>query len=195
MNKAIVFLQHAQKFCKQEQYTLAGLYASTALFFRRSDETTLSEEWQEQYDAIVQQLPQRISEYEQQIITAKSMALKAREQAFAPFSHFLVGATLIAYDGTMIDGCNVEASSYGLTICAERTALVSAVVRGKQQFIAVVVAADTKEMTPPCGACRQMLYDFAPDALVILINLEGQEKRFTMKELLPEAFSVTFLQS
>lgn len=194
MNKTELFLQRAQEFLKKGDYLFAGLYAETVNQDIQSGLYAPSAEFQQLLDVTIQQLPQPLSYYAQQLEDAKKIALKARERAFAPFSHFFVGAALIADDGTMMDGCNVEASSYGLTICAERTALVSAVARGKQHFVCVVVAADTPAMTPPCGACRQMLYDFAPDALVVLVNLEGKEQRFTMKELLPEAFSIAFLQ-
>ena len=125
-----------------------------------------------------------------EIITrAKEAALKARQNAHAPYSDFLVGAVLIDENNTLWEGCNVEASSYGLTICAERAALVGAVSRGVKSFKGVVVCTDTEIPTSPCGACRQMLIDFAPDALVVMMNVKGDEKRMFLKELLPAAFT------
>lgn len=120
-------------------------------------------------------------------------ATAARERAFAPFSRFRVGAALEAADGTVVTGCNVESASYGLTMCAERTAVFKGVSDGKQRFVRVVVVADTEQLTPPCGACRQVLWEFAPDADVTLANLAGAVRRFTMRELLPEAFDARLL--
>jgi cytidine deaminase len=115
-------------------------------------------------------------------------AAAARQKAFAPFSHFQVGAALEAEDGTIVTGCNVESASYGLTICAERVAVFKGVSEGLRRFRRVAVVTDTATPTPPCGACRQVLWEFAPDAEVILANLAGTVRRFTMRELLPEAF-------
>ena len=121
-------------------------------------------------------------------------ARKAREKAFAPYSRFKVGAALEADDGTVVVGCNVESASYGLTICAERVALVKGVSEGHTRFRCVAVVADTAELTPPCGACRQLLWEFAPDADVILANLTGDTKRYTMRELLPHGFDARLLK-
>ena len=115
-------------------------------------------------------------------------ATDARTRAFAPFSKFRVGAALLAADGTVVTGCNVESASYGLTICAERVAVVKGVSDGRTVFTRVVVVADTPKPTPPCGACRQLLWEFAPDAEVILSNLTGTVVRYTMRDLLPDAF-------
>jgi cytidine deaminase len=120
-------------------------------------------------------------------------AAAARERAFAPFSKFRVGAALVADDGTVFTGCNVESASYGLTCCAERVAVFKGVSEGKRRFVRVVVVADTETLTPPCGACRQVLWEFAPDAEVVLANLAGTVRRFTMRELLPEAFDARLL--
>ncbi len=120
-------------------------------------------------------------------------ATAVRERAFAPFSKFRVGAALEADDGTVVTGCNVESASYGLTVCAERTAVFKGVSEGKQRFVRVLVVADTATLTPPCGACRQVLWEFAPDAEVVLANLAGAVRRFTMRELLPEAFDASLL--
>jgi cytidine deaminase len=123
-----------------------------------------------------------------------SAATAAREKAFAPYSGFRVGAALEADDGTVVTGCNVESASYGLTICAERVALVKAVSEGHTRFRCVAVVADTDDLTPPCGACRQMLWEFAPDAAVVLSNLKGKTMRFTMRELLPHGFDARLLK-
>lgn len=122
-------------------------------------------------------------------------AIDARTRAFAPYSKFRVGAALEAEDGTVIAGCNVESASYGLTTCAERVAVFAAVARGFRCFKRVAVVADTAELTPPCGACRQILWEFAPDAEVILANLAGRTERFTMRELLPRGFDAAQLKS
>lgn len=115
-------------------------------------------------------------------------ATAARDRAFAPFSRFQVGAALEADDGSIVAGCNVESASYGLTMCAERVAVFKGVSEGRRNFKRVAVVTDTETPTPPCGACRQVLWEFAPDAEVILANLSGTVLRFTMRELLPAAF-------
>ena len=119
------------------------------------------------------------------LITA---AITARERAFAPYSKFRVGAALLAEDGIVVAGCNVESASYGLTTCAERVAIVKGVSVGRTRFVCVAVVADTEELTPPCGACRQLLWEFAPDAEVVLANLSGKTERTTVRELLPRGF-------
>jgi cytidine deaminase len=121
-------------------------------------------------------------------------ALAARQKAFAPYSKFLVGAALECEDGSIVSGCNVESASYGLTICAERVALVKAVSEGQTQFRCVAVVADTRTLTPPCGACRQLLWEFAPEAEVILANLQGQQTSYRMAELLPHGFDAKLLK-
>jgi cytidine deaminase len=120
-------------------------------------------------------------------------AKAAREHAFAPYSRFKVGAALLADDGTVVTGCNVESASYGLTICAERVAIVKGVSEGRTRFTCVAVVADTENPTPPCGACRQLLWEFAPDAEVVLENLQGKRATFTMRELLPYGFDGGYL--
>ena len=121
-------------------------------------------------------------------------ARAVRERAFAPFSLFKVGAALEAEDGTIVTGCNVESASYGLTICAERTAIVKGVSEGQTRFRRVAIVADTQELTPPCGACRQLLWEFAPEAEVLLANLQGKVVRWTIRELLPAAFDASLLR-
>jgi cytidine deaminase len=121
-------------------------------------------------------------------------AAEARGRAFAPYSNFLVGAAVEAEDGSITPGCNVESASYGLTLCAERVAVFSAVARGYRRFRRVAVVTDTPDPTPPCGACRQILWEFAPDAEVVLANLSGRVVRYTMRELVPHAFDARQLR-
>jgi cytidine deaminase len=120
-------------------------------------------------------------------------ALAARRLAHAPFSGFLVGAAIEDESGRAYGGCNIENSSYGLTMCAERTAIFRAVAEGARKFTAIAVAADTDRLTPPCGACRQVLWDLCGDLEVILVNLRGVQERHQLRDLLPRAFDATFL--
>jgi cytidine deaminase len=120
-------------------------------------------------------------------------AVAVRLRAFAPFSTFLVGAALEADDGRIITGCNVESASYGLTCCAERVAIFKGVSEGIQRYRRVVVVADTPAPTPPCGACRQLLWEFGGDMEVLLGNLNGIVARHRMSELLPHAFDARLL--
>jgi cytidine deaminase len=117
-------------------------------------------------------------------------ALQARDNARPDYSLFAVGAALEDSEGRIWPGCNVESASYGLTICAERTALFTAIANGVRSFRRILVVAESKgEPTPPCGACRQVLYDFCgPELEVILQDLKGARKVFLLKQLLPEAF-------
>jgi cytidine deaminase len=120
-------------------------------------------------------------------------ALAARHLAHAPFSNFYVGAAIQAADGRIFSGCNVENSSYGLTMCAERTAIFRAVAEGAKRFTRIAVAADTEKLTPPCGACRQVLWDLCGDIEVVLVNLAGATETFRLAGLLPRAFDATYL--
>ncbi len=115
-------------------------------------------------------------------------AIAAREKAFAPYSKFQVGAALETEDGTIIPGCNVESASYGLTMCAERVAIFRGVTDGFRCFKRIVIVTDTDSPTPPCGACRQLLWEFAPGAQVILVSLNGTMQKWHVRELLPLAF-------
>lgn len=115
-------------------------------------------------------------------------ALEARKQSYSPYSKFAVGAALEAEDGTVITGANVENASYGLSICAERVALVKAVSQGIKKFKKMAVVADTPKPVSPCGMCRQMLIEFAPDLELILANLKGQAEKVELSALLPRAF-------
>ncbi len=120
-------------------------------------------------------------------------AAAARRNAYAPYSNFLVGAALLADDGSISTGCNVENASFGLTICAERNALFRAVAEGKRGFSAIAVVAGSESPATPCGACRQVLAEFARDMIVILGNPQGEETgQATLEELLPRRFGPEF---
>jgi len=121
-------------------------------------------------------------------------AASARERAYAPYSKFQVGAALLFEGGRILTGCNVENASYGLSMCAERNALGRAVVEGAGRPLAVAIIADSEQPCPPCGACRQVIFELlSPDAPVRTRNLAGAERQHTVSELLPDAFSKTFL--
>jgi cytidine deaminase len=120
-------------------------------------------------------------------------ALAARENAFAPFSKFKVGAAVEDVDGRIHTGCNIENASYGLTLCAERVAVFKAVSEGARKFRRVAVAADTDTLTPPCGACRQILWEFCGDVELLLVNPRGKSEMYRMKDLLPKPFDVSYL--
>lgn len=116
-------------------------------------------------------------------------AKQAREFAHVPYSKFKVGAALKTKDGSVFTGCNVENASYGLTNCAERTAVFKAVSSGNKDIEEIAIVADTESAVAPCGACRQVLSEFmAPEAVIVLSNLEGNTVKTTMQELLPGAF-------
>ncbi|TQR10621.1 cytidine deaminase [Psychrobacillus soli] len=116
-------------------------------------------------------------------------SIKARENAYVPYSKFPVGAALLTKDGEVIHGCNIENASFGLTNCAERTAIFKAVSEGKKDFAAIAVVADTEGPVSPCGACRQVLVQFCEkDMPVFLTNLNGDVSETTVGELLPGAF-------
>lgn len=116
-------------------------------------------------------------------------ALAARKHSYSPYSHFRVGAAVLTNAGNVFTGCNVENSSYSLTMCAERTALFKAVSEGHKKFKAIAIASDENGFTPPCGACRQVIIDLAGNIDVILTKKNGATKVITMKELLPHAFT------
>jgi cytidine deaminase len=120
-------------------------------------------------------------------------ALEARERAWAPFSCFCVGAAIEEEDGRVFAGCNVESASYGLTMCAERVAAFRAVAEGGRRFRRIVVAADTERLTPPCGACRQVLWELCGDVEVVLVNLRGSQESMRLSTLLPRPFDAKFL--
>lgn len=113
----------------------------------------------------------------------------AREQAYVPYSRFPVGAALLAEDGRLYTGCNIENASFGLTNCAERTAIFKMVSDGRRRFTAIAVVGDTEGPCSPCGACRQVMSEFGPDARVILTNMKGDMVVTSVRELLPGAFT------
>lgn len=121
-------------------------------------------------------------------------ATAARLQSVAPFSNFLVGAALRTKAGKVYTGCNIESASYGLTVCAERVAIWKALSEGERDFTDLVVVADTESLTPPCGTCRQIIWEFAKHAQIVLANLQGQREVVSIKDLLPRAFDVRFLK-
>lgn len=111
-------------------------------------------------------------------------------KAYAPYSNFHVGAAALTADGNVVKGCNVENASYGLTVCAERNCLAQGVIAGEQEFSAIVIYTNQEKLTPPCGACRQVIAEFlAPDALVKAVNHINDTKEWTVSQLLPDAFT------
>jgi cytidine deaminase len=120
-------------------------------------------------------------------------ALAARENAHAPFSKFTVGAAIEDETGRIFTGCNVENATYGLTMCAERVAVFKAISEGARKFTRIAVAADTDVLTPPCGACRQILWEFCGDAELTLVNLQSKTETFRLKDLFPRPFDASFL--
>lgn len=118
----------------------------------------------------------------------REAAIAALEHAYAPYSNFRVGAALRTSDGRVITGCNMENSAYGLAICAETLAVASAVSQGLTQFEEIAIATDDNEPTPPCGACRQVLNEFAPNIKISSYTRAGREASWTLDELLPHAF-------
>jgi cytidine deaminase len=121
--------------------------------------------------------------------TAKS----ARLRSVAPFSNFLVGAAVKTEDGKVYTGCNIESASYGLTVCGERVAIWKALSEGDKHFTELAIVADTETLTPPCGTCRQIIWEFCRDATIILGNLSGESQVVSIRELLPRAFDARFL--
>lgn len=120
-------------------------------------------------------------------------AKQARENAHAPYSDFRVGAALRSSSGRIFSGCNVENASYGLTMCAERVAIFKAISEGERGFSALVVVTDADLLTPPCGACRQLIWEFCGDIPVTIANLKGQTDVVQMKDLFPKPFDVSNL--
>lgn len=126
--------------------------------------------------------------------TLLNAARAVREIAFAPYSNFKVGAAVESEDGTIYTGCNVESASYGLTVCAERVAIWKAISEGEKKFNRIAVVVDTETLTPPCGVCRQIIWEFCGDVPVILANLQDVTETVQMSELLPRAFDSKFLK-
>jgi cytidine deaminase len=130
--------------------------------------------------------------------TLATRALAARLRAYAPYSRFLVGAALLCDDGEVVEGCNVENASYGLCICAERTAVAAAVAGGRRNFRAIAIATASTTPATPCGMCRQVLAEFTPpdgDIEILLVNDAGARVRTTLRALFPGIFDMAQLQS
>ena len=121
------------------------------------------------------------------------IAKTARLHSVAPFSNFLVGAAVRTAEGKIYTGCNIESASYGLTVCGERVAIWKALSEGERDFAELAIVADTESLTPPCGTCRQIIWEFAKNAKIILSNLKGETQECSIKELLPRAFDARFL--
>ena len=118
----------------------------------------------------------------------KAAAVAMLDRAYVPYSHFPVGAALECSDGTVFTGCNIENASYTPTICAERTAVSKAVSEGHRDFVRIVIAGRSEDFCVPCGVCRQVLREFAPELEIICLNVAGEERVFTLPELLPHIF-------
>jgi len=127
---------------------------------------------------------------EQELIDA---ARSARERAFAPYSNFRVGAAVRTKSGKIFSGCNIENATLGLTICAERVAIFKAVSEGEREFDTIAVVTNTEKLTPPCGPCRQIIWEFCGDIPIVLANLKGKVERETTRSLLPNSFDRSFL--
>ena len=125
-----------------------------------------------------------MSQFDALIAAAKA----AREKAYAPFSKFKVGAALRTPSGKVFGGCNVENATYGLTVCAERVAIFKAISEGERKFDAIAVVTDTNTLTPPCGACRQLIWEFCGDVPVVISNLQGKVEELRMSQLFPKPF-------
>ena len=121
-------------------------------------------------------------------------ARRARRNAVAPYSGFKVGAALLTSDGTVVAGCNIENATYGLTLCAERVAMFTALAAGHRRFTRIAVVADTTAPTPPCGACRQILWEFAGDLEIVLASLRRETGRHQLADLLPLPFDRRLLR-
>ena len=123
----------------------------------------------------------------------KAAAVTMLDRAYCPYSHFAVGAALECADGTVFTGCNIDNAAFSPTICAERTAVAKAVSEGHTDFVRIVVAGRCESFCVPCGVCRQVLREFAPDMEIICLNSKGEEQVFTLSELLPHSFGPEFL--
>src|SRR5215475_8764608 len=117
----------------------------------------------------------------------RERAFAAMERAYAPYSNFRVGAALLASDGSISEGCNVENAAYPAGICAERGAVSAAVARGNRSFETIVIATEAEQPTPPCGMCRQVLEEFSPRMQVVSVTRDGREAHWTLEDLLPKA--------
>lgn len=132
-----------------------------------------------------------MSESEAKLI---EIATAARLKSVAPFSNFMVGAAVQTRGGKVFTGSNIESASYGLTVCAERVAIWKALSEGERDFTDLVIVADTEQLTPPCGTCRQIIWEFCRHARIVLANLRGQHEEVHIRDLLPKAFDARFLK-
>jgi cytidine deaminase len=123
------------------------------------------------------------------LVVLRERAFAAMERAYAPYSNFRVGAALLASDGSVSEGCNVENAAFPAGICAERSAVSAAVARGNRSFETILITTEAEDPTPPCGMCRQVLEEFSPHMLVVSVTRDGREARWTLDELLPKAFT------
>ena len=121
------------------------------------------------------------------------LAVAMLERAYVPYSHFPVGAALLCKDGTVFTGCNIENAAYGATVCAERTAIFKAVSEGHREFDTLVIAGRSDGYCVPCGTCRQVMMEFAPELTVICLNRRGESRKFALRELLPYGFDQSCL--
>ena len=121
------------------------------------------------------------------------LAVAMLERAYVPYSHFPVGAALLCKDGTVFTGCNIENAAYGATVCAERTAIFKAVSEGHREFDTLVIAGRSDGYCVPCGTCRQVMMEFAPELAVICLNRRGESRKFALRELLPYGFDQSCL--
>src|SRR4051812_23708402 len=128
-------------------------------------------------------------EADHQMDMLRERALATMDRAYAPYSKFRVGAALLATDGGVTEGCNVENAAYPAGICAEVAAVAAAVARGSRRFEAIAIATEADEPTPPCGICRQVLEEFAPHLVVLSVTRSGREARWSLDDLLPKAFT------
>ena len=122
-----------------------------------------------------------------------NQAQSAYRQAYVPYSHYPVGSAVLFSSGKIYSGCNVENASYGLTVCAERNAIFQAVAQGERELKGIAIAVPTEGFPSPCGACRQVIREFAVDCPVVLVNGSGQTRMTSLKTLLPESFGPEFL--
>jgi cytidine deaminase len=121
-------------------------------------------------------------------LVLRERAMAAMSRAYAPYSQFRVGAALLGTDGSITEGCNVENAAFPVGVCAERVALGAAVARGNRSFTMIAIATDAAEPTPPCGTCRQALFEFEPQLMVVSYTRDGREARWSLSQLLPYAF-------
>jgi len=132
-----------------------------------------------------------LNEKENELVEA---AMTARLRSIAPFSNFLVGSAVRTAEGRIYSGCNIESASYSLTVCAERVAIWKGLSEGERNFTELAVVADTALLTPPCGTCRQIIWEFGKHARIILANLRGEMEELSISDIIPKAFDARFLR-